>query len=146
MYEFARWAFLLGALPFLVLGLAHLRHTPLHVTDRKGLSPRDPDLAEAMTKSSPMLTSATDIWRAWVGFNISHSAGAIIFALFVLIIGRSPESFAGQATLVLPLSVGVSGWYLWMAKRFWFKIPLIGIAVSLMAFSLSWLTYLSFQL
>jgi hypothetical protein len=145
MYEFARWAFLLGALPFLVLGLAHLRHTPLHVTDRKGLSPRDPDLAEAMTKSSPMLTSATDIWRAWVGFNISHSAGAIIFALFVLIIGRSPESFAGQAMLVLPLSVAVSASYLWMAKRFWFRIPLIGIAVSLVAFTISWATLLAFR-
>ena len=146
MYEFARWAFLLGALPFLLLGVAHLRHTPMRVTDRKGLSPRDPALAEAMTKSSPMLTSATDIWRAWVGFNISHSAGAILFALFVLVIGRSAESFAGQAMVVLPLSVAVSASYLWMAVRFWFRIPVIGVAVSLVAFSLSWLTYLSFQL
>jgi hypothetical protein len=145
MYELARWAFLLGALPFLVLGLAHLRHTPLRVTDRKGLSPRDPALAEAMTKTAPMLTSATDIWRAWVGFNISHSAGAIIFALFVLIIGRTPESFFGQATLVLPLCVAVAASYLWMAKRFWFRIPLIGIAVSLGAFSVSWATILAFR-
>jgi hypothetical protein len=144
MYEFARWAFLLGALPFLVLGVAHLRHTPLRVTDRKGLSPRDPALAEAMTKSSPMLTSATDIWRAWVGFNISHSAGAIIFALFVLIIGRSAESFNAQAMLVLPLSVVIAASYLWMAVRFWFRIPVIGVAVSLVAFTASWATMLAF--
>ena len=145
MYEFARWAFLLGALPFLVLGVAHLRHTPLRVTDRKGLSPRDPALAEAMTKSSPMLTSATDIWRAWVGFNISHSAGAIIFALFVLIIGRSAESFNAQAMLVLPLSVVIAASYLWMAVRFWFRIPVIGVAVSLVAFTASWATMLAFR-
>jgi len=145
MYEFARWAFLLGALPFLVLGVAHLRHTPLRVTDRKGLSPRDPALAEAMTKSSPMLTSATDIWRAWVGFNISHSAGAILFALFVLIIGRSAESFNAQAMLVLPLSVVIAASYLWMAVRFWFRIPVIGVAVSLVAFTASWATMLAFR-
>ena len=145
MYEFARWAFIVGALPFLVLGVAHLRHTPLRVTDRKGLSPRDPALAEAMTRTSPMLTSATDIWRAWVGFNISHSAGAILFALFVLIIGRSPESFAGQAMVVLPLSVAIAVSYLWMAVRYWFRIPVIGISVSLAAFLASWATLLAFR-
>jgi hypothetical protein len=145
MHEFARWAFIVGALPFLVLGVAHLRHTPLLVTDRKGLSPRDPALAEAMTKSSPMLTSATDIWRAWVGFNLSHSAGAILFALFVLTIGRSAESFAGQAMLVLPLSVIIAASYLWMAVRYWFRIPVIGITVSLVAFSASWATILAFR-
>lgn len=145
MHEFARWAFLLGALPFLVLGLAHLKHTPLRVSDRKGLSPRDPALAEAMTKSSPMITSATDIWRAWVGFNISHSAGAIIFALFVLIIGRSAESFAGQAPLVVPLSVIIAAAYLWMARRYWFRIPVIGVATSLTAFIASWATLLAFR-
>jgi len=145
MYEFARWAFLVGALPFLVLGVTHLRHTPLRVTDRKGLSPRDPALAEAMTRSSPMLTSATDIWRAWVGFNISHSAGAILFALFVLIIGRSAESFNAQAMLVLPLSVVIAASYLWMAVRFWFRIPVIGVAVSLVAFTASWATMLAFR-
>jgi hypothetical protein len=145
MYEFARWAFLLGALPFLVLGLAHLKHTPLRASDRKGLSPRDPALAEAMTRSSPMLTSATDIWRAWVGFNISHSAGAIVFALFVLTIGRSAGSFAGQAMLVLPLSVAVAASYLWMAVRYWFRIPVIGVAASLGCFLASWATFLAFM-
>jgi len=144
MNELARWSFLLGALPFLLLGMAHLRHTPMAPSDQKGLSPRDPALAEAMTKSSPRLTSATDIWRAWVGFNISHSAGAILIALFVLIIGRDATSFAGQAKLVVPLSFVTALAYLWMAVRFWFRIPLIGVAISTVCFGVSLLLVLSF--
>jgi hypothetical protein len=40
---------------------------------------------------------------SWVGFNLSHSLGAITFGLFVLVVGRSSESFASQWTLCMPL-------------------------------------------
>ena len=81
MAELSRYLYLAGALPFFVLGLAHLAVTPRAPADVKGLSPSDPQLAEAMTRSGLRLTRRTDMWRAWVGFNLSHGLGVVVFAL-----------------------------------------------------------------
>lgn len=41
MADLSRYLFLLGALPFIVLGTAHALATPLTPDENKGLSPRD---------------------------------------------------------------------------------------------------------
>ena len=99
MPELGRWLYLAGALPFLVLGIAHALVTPLGVGDRKGLSPSDPSLAQAMAGTRLLLTRRTDMWLTWVGFNLSHSLGAVAFGAFVLVVGRSADSYAAQAAL-----------------------------------------------
>jgi hypothetical protein len=38
-----------------------------------------------MTRSGLRLTRRTDMWRAWVGFNLSHGLGVVVFALFVFV-------------------------------------------------------------
>lgn len=130
MPELSRYLFLIGALPFVLLGLAHALATPRTTAEPKGLSPRDPSLREAMSKETLLLTRRTNIWLAWVGFNLSHSLGAVLFAGVVLLIGRSPASFQAQAGMFLPLTVVVSGLYLVLALRYWFRTPIIGIALS----------------
>ena len=107
MQELSRFLFLAGACPFVVLGVAHAVATPQAVGERKGLSPADPALAEAMVRARPRLTGRTDMWRAWVGFNLSHSLGVVLFGALVLLMGRSPNVFAAQARLFVPLAVGV---------------------------------------
>ena len=59
----------------LLLGLVHLVYT---FFTRK-LSPRDDALERDMRQVSPRLTSQTTMWKAWVGFNASHSLAAILF-------------------------------------------------------------------
>lgn len=130
MPELSRYLFLVGGLPFVLLGLAHALATPRTTAERKGLSPRDPALREAMSKETLLLTRRTNIWLAWVGFNLSHSLGAVLFAGVVLLIGRSPASFQAQAGMFLPLTVVVSGIYLVLALRYWFRTPIIGVALS----------------
>ncbi len=132
--EISRLLFLLGALPFVLLGAAHAWHTPLDAASRRGLSPRDPALVTAMAQSSVLLTRRTDVWRAWVGFNFSHSLGAIVFGLAVLLAGRSPQVFAREALLWLPLAVMVDLVYLTLAWRYWFRTPLAGVGLSLASF------------
>ncbi|MET0556596.1 MAG: hypothetical protein ABW221_26395 [Vicinamibacteria bacterium] len=138
MTELSRYLFLAGALPFVVLGLLHARATPLSTADRKGLSPADPDLAEAMARAPVLLTKRVDVWQGWVGFNLSHSLGAVAFGAFVLAAGRSAESFAAQAAVCGPLAVAVSGAFLAIGLRYWFKIPIAGCAVAFACFALSW--------
>jgi hypothetical protein len=140
--ELSRYLFLAAALPFLVLGTAHATHTPRRPSDRKGLSPSDPSLAESMARSTILLTGRTDMWRAWVGFNLSHSLGAVLFGVLVVLVGRTSASFGNNATLFLPLAVVVSIVYLGLGMAYWFRTPIIGIGLSVFLFSVAWVLYL----
>jgi hypothetical protein len=139
-FELSRCLYLAGTLPFLVLGTAHAFATPRAPADDKGLSPSDPQLAEAMTRSGLRLTRRTDMWRAWVGFNLSHSLGVLVFAASVILTGRSRSAFDAQAHLFLPFAVVVAAVYLRLACRYWFRTPIIGCALSLAFFLASWIT------
>ena len=140
MLELSRYLYLAGALPFLVLGIAHAMATPRRPGDAKGLSPSDPQLAEAMTRSGLRLTRRTDMWRAWVGFNLSHSLGILVFATFVWVTGRSASAFGREANIGIPVAIVVAAGYLWLARRYWFRTPLIGCVLALVLFLASWIT------
>lgn len=60
-----------------VLGFVHLIYTFYGPK----FQPRDRSLAERMQEVSPVISSETTMWKAWVGFNASHSYGAILFGL-----------------------------------------------------------------
>jgi hypothetical protein len=142
MLELSRYVFLLGAAPYLVLGTAHALATPRSPGDRRGLTPADPQLTEAMVGSSLLLTRRTNVWLAWVGFNLSHSLGALLFGVVVLLTGRSAAVFQAEGGLVLPLALLVGGAYLALAIRYWFRTPIIGTAISLFLFILSSLLFM----
>jgi hypothetical protein len=139
MLELSRYLFLAGAVPYVILGLAHAIATPLQVGQAKGLSPSDAGLATAMSHTPLQLTRRTNMWLAWVGFNLSHGLGALVFGVTVLLIGRSPSSFAAEGGLFGPLAVVVSASYLVLGLKYWFRTPIIGCAVSVVLFMSSWL-------
>jgi hypothetical protein len=142
MDDLSRWLFLAGAVPYLVLGTAHALATPLATTDRKGLSPYDPQLGEAMAHTTVRLTRRTDMWRAWVGFNFSHSLGVVLLGLVVVLVGRNAASFETQAPVFVPLAAIAAAVYLALALRYWFRTPAIGCALSLASFLSAWLVRL----
>ena len=92
-----------------------------------------------MTHTAPRLTDRTDLWRAWVGFNYSHSLGAVLFGAFVILIGRSAESYAFEAPLAVPLALVVSLCYLVLGFKYWFRTPIIGIGASVGCFAAAWM-------
>lgn len=141
--EPSRFLYLVGAVPFLFLGTAHALATPLSQQDRKGLSPRDPALPGAMAQSGLYLTSRTDVWRAWVGFNLSHSLGAVLFGVLVMLTGRTQAVFAMESPVAVPLAISVAAIYFVLGLRYWFRVPTTGIAISLACFTLAWIVRLS---
>ena len=141
MREVSRYLFLVGALPFIILGLAHAAATPRTPAQARGLSPRDPALRNAMAQDSVLLTRRTTLWLAWVGFNLSHSLGAVLFGAVILLIGRSPSSFETQGNVFLPLAVLVSVTYLVLGVRYWFRTPIIGISLASVCFLVSWVLF-----
>lgn len=139
MHELSRYLFVAGAVPFVLLGLAHAIATPLQVGQARGLSPTDAGLAKAMSQTPVLLTPRTNMWLAWVGFNLSHSLGAVFFGTAVLLIGRSASSFTAQGGIFGPLAVVVSAAYLVLAIRYWFRTPIVACGVSVVLFVSSWL-------
>lgn len=128
-----------GAAMLGLLGMVHLLY--MLFTDR--LDPRDPATRAAMEASHPVLTRRTTLWRAWVGFNASHSLGAMLFSSVYLTLALGHmEVLRGSGALVW-LAVAGSGGYLLLAKRYWFRTPLIGIGLSAACFLAAALTRLA---
>jgi hypothetical protein len=71
----AQYLWIFGSSIFLLLGTAHLRITFL---GRK-LHPENSAVIEEMKNTNPRITKDTTMWKTWIGFNASHSAGAIFF-------------------------------------------------------------------
>ncbi|MCF2910069.1 hypothetical protein L1285_17280 [Pseudoalteromonas sp. DL2-H2.2] len=118
--------FITGASIFGLLGLLHLIYTFFS----KKFDPYNLAVKEAMLNTSPRITKQTNMWQAWVGFNASHSLGAIFFAAFFIPLCINHfDVVAGSLWFsILPSVVGVS--YLLLAKKDWFKVPFTGILVS----------------
>lgn len=123
----------LGAGIFAALGTLHLVYT--FFTTR--FDPYDPAVGMAMRGTSPRITRATTVWDCWVGFNASHSLGAMVFGATYVALGvQHPALLEGSRTLLLiALATGLA--YLVLAARYWFRIPLIGIAIATTCFAIA---------
>ena len=143
MRELSRYLFVAGGLVLLLLGTVHVVLTPQHPGERRGLSPVDPAVEESMTRARVRLSDRMDMWRAWVGFNLSHSLGVSLLGLTVLLVGRTSASFAFNAALFLPLAVIVSFAYLGLAVVYWFRGPVIGVGLAVALFVSAWTLHTS---
>ena len=123
----ARVLMLLSAVVVLALGTIHLVYT----FRSNKFDPRDAQLKERMQEVSPRLTSQTTMWRAWVGFNASHSMGAMLFGLVYgyLALAHAPVLFDSWFLqglgLALLAAFTVLGWV------YWFSVPFRGIVLAL---------------
>ncbi|MCB1055807.1 MAG: hypothetical protein KDD11_09895 [Acidobacteria bacterium] len=114
-----------SALVVLFLGTAHLVLT----YRGKALHPRDPELKTRLEAVSPVITRQTTMWKAWIGFNASHSYSPMLFGLVYgyLALAR-PDVLFGDAFL-LALGLVWFGLYIVLARLYFFRTPLLGILV-----------------
>jgi hypothetical protein len=119
-----------GAAVFGLLGLIHLIYT----FRGNRFDPHDVELKESMQNSTLILTKQTTLWKAWIGFNASHSYGAIMVALFYVPLAIFHNELIQNSLWfsILPTLIGVS--YLVLAKRYWFNVPFFGIFVATTCF------------
>ncbi len=118
----------------LALGVAHLVYT----FSGPKLTPRDPSLILSMSATSPVLTTETTIWKMWVGFNASHSMGAILFGLIYgyLAVVRHDVLFTSPFLMVVGLVM--LGGLAVLGKLYWFSIPFRSICVSFVCYVASY--------
>ena len=110
----------------LVLGFLHLVYT---FFTRK-LNPRDDELEREMRRALPRITSQTTMWKAWVGFNASHSAGIILFGAIYGYLSLFAWTLLLHSAFFIGLGIAFFVAYLLLAKLYWFRRPLIGVALA----------------
>jgi len=118
---------ILGGAVFGLLGGLHAVYTLLDLRDPRRLVPVDPAVRVAMAHSPLRISRrGTDVWRAWVGFNFSHSLGLLLFAALAIGAGAGVETIPGG---IMPALILIGGVYLVLALLYWFRTPAIGVAI-----------------
>lgn len=115
-----------SAMVILFLGTMHLVLT----YSGPAFHPRDAALMAAMKADSPRVSRGTTMWRAATGFHASHSLGAMMFGLIYAYLALEGSGFLFRSIFLSAFGMLVLLSYLVLAKVYWFKIPLRGIALA----------------
>ena len=70
------------------------------------------------------------MWRAWVGFNASHSFGLILFGALYGYLAMRHSAFLFHAWFLLALGFALLLGYAALAKLYWFRVPFRGIVLA----------------
>jgi uncharacterized membrane protein len=108
------------------LGVIHLVYT----FRGNKFHPRDEALMARMKEVSPVITRETTMWKTWVGFNASHSYGAILFGLTYGYLAIAAPEFLLQSRFLLLLGLTLLLGYVFLGKRYWFSVPSRGILLA----------------
>jgi hypothetical protein len=130
----AQVLFVMAAAIFCVLGSIHATFTIRDMRDPRSLTPTEETVRQAMIGARLRLAPVTTIWRAWVGFNLSHSLGLLVFGgLFGGLALTDFRLVAGSPVLQVA-AVVVAGVYSLLAARFWFPVPAVATGCGALAF------------
>ena len=128
-----RYLWILGSSIFIVLAGLHLIYT--FFTNK--FSIRDAAVEEGMKRTFPVLTRKTTVWKAWIGFNASHSIGGIFFGTINLLFACQYFFLLENSLSLVLLTCAISYFYLFLGFKYWFIIPLTGILISSVCFSVA---------
>ena len=126
----ARILMVLSASIVLTFGVLHLVYT---FWGRK-LTPRDHALQVGMRQISPVLTKETTMWRAWVGFNASHSMGLILFGVVFGYLAVAHSQMLFRSPFLLIVGLAMLGGFVVLSKLYFFSVPLAGVSIALVCY------------
>lgn len=123
-----------AAYVFLIMGVAHGALTLGDLRRPRAFTPPDASLRQVMQQSSIALHPAINLWKAWLGFSMTHSLGLALFGGGFLYVGLfEPNAFAAS-WLLQAVAVLVSAIYLVVSIKFFFDKPVMGSAIGLVGF------------
>lgn len=131
------WLLFAGAIPFAVLGVGHFLGAVGDLRKPRTFVPSDPALIPAMRAARVAATSrgpgGHDLWRTWLGANLTHSLGLGAFAALLI----AQASSAGTPLSVRVLAIVFGAAYAVLALRFWFLPAALLATVGTVCFTLS---------
>jgi hypothetical protein len=137
--------FIAGAIPFMLAGGIHALATLFDVFRPAFFAPVERSVLSALEATGirfremfPGGSGATpSMWRAWLGFNISHGLGLFTFGLLCLLIAVHDFELVEKIDSIRPLTVAVSAAYLVLSLRFWFYVPTITVGAGTACFAVA---------
>jgi hypothetical protein len=137
----SQYLLIAGGTLFSILGLLHAIYTICDIYWPRRLAPLDRALIDQMASAGVRLARGrTNMWDAWLGFNLSHALGALVFGLVCIGAGVFARRLGlPKATLLIPVLVGVI--YFLLAIRFWFRVPAVAIAIGTGFLIMGWVLY-----
>lgn len=122
----AKYLWEIGSLILVILGSIHMFYTFFS----NKFSSKNKNLISEMKNSSPILTNETTMWKAWIGFNASHSSGAIFIGILNLYLAINYFTIFQTEDFFFVFNILTIAFYVWLAKRYWFRIPFFGILIT----------------
>jgi hypothetical protein len=110
----------------LFLGSVHLAYT---FFTRK-FSPVEGQVEMGMKQVAPRISSDMTMWKAWIGFHVSHSMGLMLFGLIYGYLSVCRWEVLKGSYFLTGLGLLVLLGYVVLARVFWFKAPLIGVSAA----------------
>jgi hypothetical protein len=129
----ARLLMVLSASILLTLGTMHLAYTLWGTS----FAPRDPALQVSMSRISPVLTKETTMWRCWMGFNVSHSMGLILFSLVYGYLALAHDQLLFRSPFLLLVGLVTLACLIVICRLYFFRAPLIGVSISFVLYVVS---------
>ena len=120
----------ISAAIILYLGSIHLVYTAFTQT----LNPAEVQLETVMRRTPMRVSAETTMWRAWIGFNFSHSFALILFGLVFgyLVLCRWEVLHTSNFLSILGLLVLLA--YVVLARLFWFRAPFIAVSCAMLLY------------
>jgi hypothetical protein len=120
-----------SALIPLVLGGLHL----LYTFRGPKLLPRDAGVIEAMKATTMVITRETSVWKAWIGFNTTHSMSLMLFGLvFGYLALARPDVLFGSPFLLGTGFLTLTA-FLVLSRAYFFSIPLAGMSLATLLYA-----------
>jgi hypothetical protein len=110
----------------LVFGALHL----LYTFQGGRLDPREAGTRQAMEQSSPRITRETTVWRAWIGFNATHSLGLMLFGLIYAYLALAASGLLFASLFLQGLGLVLLASYVVVARRYFFSVPFRGVVLA----------------
>jgi hypothetical protein len=92
-----------------------------------------------MKEVSPVITRKTTMWRAWVGFNASHSYGALFFGAVYGYLAIAQEPLLFHSPFLAITGAMLLAGYLVLGRLYWFSVPFRGIILASLCYALGFL-------
>ncbi len=109
-----------------VLSLLHF----LYTFRGDKLHPREPGTMQAMRQSGLMLTRQTTVWRAWIGFNVSHSFGLLLFGLLYGYLALTAPGLLFGSLFLRALGIALLAGWIALSRMYFFRAPYRAVAAA----------------
>lgn len=125
-----QWLYVVGSIPLIALGLLHLVFTAKDIAEPRFLAPKSQKALAEMQTEELRLTSETTVWRAWLGFNVTHSLAVLMTGVTTVYLSLNYWTIM-ESDVVIAWAAPFLAWvFVMLAKQFWFSRPFSGALVS----------------